>query len=228
MGLFCLSQVKIREQIPEAKPVFKGSVKADWNIIIRALVPTLIIAVGAGFTIPFISLFFANVHGMSTAHINAVNVLASFLVALGALMVPNIKKAIGYKIAIPTTQSFAIIALVLMATTQFYSQLNISVYIAIGCYLLRQPLMNMAGPMTSDVVMNYVGKRNQEIVSALTAAIWSGSWFFSGLFFGILRNQGVIYVNIFLITAVLYSIGVVWYYLLVRDFEKRQKAGLID
>jgi hypothetical protein len=228
LGIFCLSQVKLEEKIPEAKTTFRGSAKADWNIIIRALIPTLIIAVGAGFTIPFISLFFANVHKMSTAGINAVNIIAALLVAIGALYVPKIKKRIGYKIAIPTTQSFAILALVLMATTQFYSQLSCSIYIAIGCYLLRQPLMNMAGPMTSEMVMNYVGKRNQEIVSALTAAIWSGSWFFSGLLFGVLRNKGIQYVNIFLITAVLYSIGVLWYYLLGVDYEKRQDAGLIE
>ncbi len=228
LGVICLTQVRIQEEIPLEKIKFKGSAKADWTIITKALIPTLILAVGAGFTIPFISLFFTNVHHMSTAGFNAVNIVAALLVAIGALYVPNIKRAIGYKLAIPTTQSFAILALILMATTQFYSQLGIAVYIAIGCYLLRQPLMNMAGPMTSDVVMNYVGKRNQELVSALTAAIWSGSWFFGGLLFGILRNRGVNYVNIFLITAGLYLIGVIWYYFLVLDYERRLKAGLID
>ena len=227
-GIAFLSRVKIREFIPETKPVFKGSTRADRNIIIKAIIPTLIIAVGAGFTIPFISLFFANVHGMSTAHFNAVNIAASFLVAAGALYVPNIKKAVGYKVAIPTTQSFAILALIVMATTQYYAGLSISIYVAVTFYLLRQPLMNMAGPMTSEVVMSYVGKRNQELVSALTAAIWSGSWFFSGLIFGLLRNRGINYVNIFLITAALYALGVVLYMILVRDYEKREKQGLIN
>jgi hypothetical protein len=228
LGVLCLTQVKIREEIPETKIRYAGSVKADWNILIRALIPTLILAVGAGFTIPFISLFFTNVHHMTTASFNAVNIVASLLIALAALYVPNIKKAVGYKLAVPTTQSFAILALILMATTQFYSQLRVSVYIAIGCYMLRQPLMNMAGPMTSDVVMKYVGKRNQELVSALTAAIWSGSWFFGGLLFGVLRNNGVAYVYIFLLTAVLYSIGVIWYYFLILDYEKRIALGLLD
>jgi hypothetical protein len=228
LGIFCLTQVQIREEIPEKKIQYKGSVMADWNILARALIPTLILAVGAGFTIPFISLFFTNVHQMSTAGFNGVNIVASLLVAIGALYVPNIKKAVGYKLAVPTTQSFAILALILMATTQFYSQLSVSIYIAVGCYLLRQPLMNMAGPMTSDVVMKYVGKRNQEIVSALTAAIWSGSWFFGGLLFGVLRNYGVRYVYIFLLTAALYSIGVIWYYFLILDYEKRLALGLID
>jgi predicted MFS family arabinose efflux permease len=200
----------------------------DWNIIIRGLIPTLIIAVGAGLTIPFIGIFFFNVHHVSTGSFSLLNGIASILVAISAMLVPFIKKSIGYKIAIPATQSFAVLALVLLATTQFYAQLSIALYIAILCFMLRQPLMNMAGPMTSELVMKYTGKRNQEMVSALTAAIWSGSWFISSLIFKLLRSSSWSYVYIFLITAFLYGIGVVWYYYLILDYNKRQKLGLIS
>lgn len=200
----------------------------DWFLIIKALTPTLIIAVGAGLTIPFISIFFYNVHKVDTEYFAVLNSIASVLVAVGAMLVPRIKKGMGYKIAIPTTQSFAVIALVLLATTQFYSHLTIAVYIAIVCFMLRQPLMNMAGPMTSELVMNYVGKRNQEIMSALTSAIWSGSWFISSRIFKSLRETGYAYVNVFLITALLYGLGVVWYYFLILDYHKKEKLGLIE
>ena len=186
-----------------------------------ALIPTLFLAVGAGFTIPFISLFFESVHRLTTAQFAFWNFIASILVAAGAMSVPTIKREIGYQLAIPATQAFAIIALVLMATTQFYNHLSISLGIAIGCFLLRQPLMNLAGPMTTEVVMGYVGKRNQEMVSALTASIWSGSWFFSSKLFGVMRNQNIDYANIFLITAVLYTVAVIWYYFLVKEYQKK-------
>jgi uncharacterized membrane protein AbrB (regulator of aidB expression) len=149
------------------------------------------------------------------------------LVAWGAMMVPRIKDNIGYKIAIPTTQSLAVISLVALATTQFYSQYSVAVYIAIICYLLRQPLMNMAGPMTSELVMNYVGEKNREITSALTAAIWSGSWVISGLMVKVMFSKGYPFVNIFLITSGLYAFGVLMYYFLILDYGKREKAGLI-
>jgi hypothetical protein len=99
--------------------------------------------------------------------------------------------------------------------------------IAIIFYLLRQPLMNMAGPMTTEIVMNYVGEKNREIVSALTSAIWSGSWFISGLLVQLLFVQGFAFVNIFLLTALLYAVGVVWYMILIKDYERRKKANLI-
>ena len=228
-GIYFVNQVNLKEAIDFNLPS-KNKIKTkknDWYIIIKGLIPTLIIATGAGLTIPFISLFFDKVHHMSKGNFSFVSAIAAVLVVWGALLVPNIKKQIGYKIAIPTTQSLAIISLIALATTQFYNQYNIAVYIAIFCYLLRQPLMNMAGPMTSELVMNYVGEKNREITSALTAAIWSGSWVISGYLVKIMFSKGYPYVTIFLITAALYTFGVVMYYFLILDYGKREKNGLI-
>ena len=152
---------------------------------------------------------------------SVVSSIAALLVAWGALLVPLIKKRIGYKLAVPSTQALAVVSLVALATTQYYNQLPIAVCIAVICYLLRQPLMNMAGPMTSEIVMNYVGEKNREIVSSLTSAIWSGSWFLSGLMSQILFANGLQFVNIFLITALIYTIGIIWYSILIRDYEKK-------
>jgi MFS family permease len=227
-GIYFVMRVSRKEIVPpltERRINIKGY---DWKIIFRALIPTAIIAFGAGFTIPFISLFFSNVHGMTTAEFSYMSFAASFIVAYAALWVPKIKEGIGYKRAVPVTQSMAIIALIIMATTQYYNQLSFSFVIAIVFYLLRQPLMNIAAPMTSDITMKYVGEANREMTSGLTSAIWSGSTFFSAIIFGILRHLDVDYVNIFLITAALYSIGVIWYIILIRDYDKREKAGLIS
>ncbi len=165
---------------------------------------------------------------MSKGDFSFVSAIAALLVVWGALMVPRIKENIGYKIAIPTTQSLAVISLIALATTQYYSQYSIAVYIAILCYLLRQPLMNMAGPMTSELVMNYVGERNREITSAFTAAIWSGSWAISGYMVKVMFHEGYAFVNVFLITSALYAFGILMYYFLILDYGKREKQGLIE
>ena len=75
--------------------------------------------------------------------------------------------------------------------------------------------------------MIYVGEKNREITSALTAAIWSGSWVISGYLVKIMFSKGYPYVTIFLITAALYTFGVVMYYFLILDYGKREKNGLI-
>ena len=229
-GLYFMNKVNIQEHVEsiENRKLTKQKIqKNDWVLITKGLIPTLIIATGAGLTIPFISLFFDKVHHFGKGGFSFVSAVASVLVVWGALMVPKIKEQIGYKIAIPTTQSLAVVSLVALATTQYYNQYSVALYIAIVCYLLRQPLMNMAGPMTSELVMKYVGEKNQEITSALTAAIWSGSWVLSGFFVKILLGQGYAFVNIFLITALLYAVGVLLYYGLIVDYSKREKQGLI-
>jgi len=226
-GVYFVMRLNRKEHVPQLNEKRVSIRSYDWRIISKAMIPTTIIALGAGFTIPFISLFFSNVHGMTTAEFSYMSFAASFIVAYAALWVPKIKEGIGYKRAVPITQSLAIMALITMATTQYYNTLSVSVYIAIIFYLLRQPLMNIAAPMTSDITMKYVGERNREMTSGLTSAIWSGSTFFSAIIFGILRGLNVDYVNIFLITAAMYMVGVVWYIILIRDHDRREKAGLL-
>jgi MFS family permease len=219
-GGWFITRVSRTEIVPPIEGKRSNFSNYDWPVIIRALVPTAIIAFGAGFTIPFISLFFSNVHGLTTSEIAWMSFAAATVVAIVALWVPTIKERIGYRKAVPRTQSFAIVALVIMATTQLYNHWSYAVYIAVIFYLLRQPLMNIAAPMTSDITMKYVGERNREMVSGLTSAIWSGSTFFSAILFGILRHMQVDYVNIFLITAGLYTIGVIWYVYLIKDYDR--------
>jgi MFS family permease len=211
---------EVRIQIEEEKPSYKLS-QYDWKAIIKALIPTLIIAIGAGLTIPVISLFFKQVHHMDKGAFSIYSSVAALLVAWGALLVPLVKNNIGYKIAVPSTQTLAVISLVALGTTQYYNQMPVAVVIAVICYLLRQPLMNMAGPMTSEIVMNYVGEKNREIVSSLTAAIWSGSWFFSGLLSQVMFANGMQFVNIFLTTSLIYMLGIIGFVFLIRDYEKK-------
>ncbi len=229
-GIYFLLKTKFNEKIDEPTKTIPGlpPPPTNWPLIIKGLIPTLIIATGAGLTIPFISLFFDKVHHLDKGGFSVISSIAAVLVAYGAMMVPKVKQYIGYKIAIPTTQSLAVISLVALATTQFYSQYTVALYIAIACYLLRQPLMNMAGPMTTEVVLNYVGKNNREITSALISAIWSGSWVISGFMVKIMFGRGFEFVNIFLITSALYAFGVIMYYGLILDYVKRENQGLID
>ncbi len=227
-GILCVRAARMTENTNQQVNIDKNN-SYDWRLIAKALLPALVIATGAGLTIPFINLFFARVHDMSTNTISLWNFVAALLVAVAALLVPQVKKGIGYKIAIPLTQSFAILALVLLATTEWYSGMAAASAIAIGCYLLRQPLMNMAGPMTSEIAMKYVGNKNQEMTSSLISAIWSGSWFISTRFiFGTLRDTGWPYVSIFLVTAALYAVGVILYVMLIGSYNRRVREGAIE
>ncbi|MDQ3191791.1 MAG: MFS transporter [Bacteroidota bacterium] len=230
ISIYFIMQIDIKEQVPD-EPLNIKRLKLkefDWNLILKAMFPVFVIATGAGLTIPFIGIFFFNVHGVDSHEFAIYGSVSAVLVAIGALIVPQIKAKFGYMLAVPATQTIAVIALVVLATTELYAAFAMAVPIAILCYVIRQPLMNMAGPMTSEVLMNYVGPKNREITSALTSTVWSGSWYISSRIFKILRENGLAYVKVFLITAVLYGLGIFLYYLVMLDYERRMKAGLIQ
>ena len=195
----------------------------DWGLLLKAIVPTFIIAIGAGLTIPFINLFFFHNFEVDSSNFALIGGAASLLVATTALLVPNVKNKFGFKKGITLTQSIAILALVALASTEFFTNYWWALPIAVLCFWIRTPLMNMAAPMTSELTMKYVGEKNQEMLSAVMAAIWSGSWYFSSQIFRFLKEAGLQYAYIFYITASLYAFGVLMYYLLVLDYEKMKK-----
>ena len=219
-GVYYLLKMKVDVVVPVKKGLQWTSY--DWGLLLKAIVPTIIIAIGAGLTIPFINLFFFHNFQIDSKGFAVIGGVASILVAFLALLVPNVKNKLGFKKGITYTQTTAVLALIALATTEFFASYWWALPVAVLCFWVRTPLMNMAAPMTSELTMNYVGKKNQEMLSAIMAAIWSGSWFFSSQIFRHLKAEGLPYAYIFYITAVLYGFGVFMYYLLVLDYERRK------
>ena len=149
--------------------------------------------------------------------------ITAMLVFISSLLVPTLKKKYGYWMTIVVVQSLAIACLVIMSITEIYVKYEYAVYIAVSAYVLRQPLMHMAHPASNELMMNYVGKNNQELISALSSSLWSASWFVSAKLFEWLRLLNFKYYEIFLITAFLYIIGVVLYGFIIKEYEHKQK-----
>jgi len=193
----------------------------DWLLIFRVLTPNMIIAVGAGLTIPFVNLFFNSVFKLDSDQFSMIGALTGGFVFMSTLAVPIIRRRFGFRVAILIPQWSAIAFLILLASSQLLADYSWALSLAILAYVMRQPLMNMAGPMTSELGMKYVGPRNQELISAMSSSIWSASWFISAKIFQILREWELEYFQIFFITAVLYAVGVGFYHLLINDFMNR-------
>lgn len=221
VGVFYARRLPDQEVPGTCIPLANVHTDYDWPLIVRALLPTFMIAFGAGFTIPIINLFFHYVHGMNAENFSLMNVFAFVLVTTGAFLVPHIKARWGYKFSITFFQAASILVLFVLGTTEWYRSWQGAIIVAVVAFTIRQPLMNIAAPMTSELTMKYVGEKNREIISALNAAIWSGSWFASAQIFAILREGGLSYSNIIFITVGFYIIGVAWYYWLIADYERR-------
>ena len=200
--------------------------REDWPLLLRSLVPTLCIATGAGLSIQFLNLFFSHVHHLSSKNYSAFGSISNVLVLFAGLIVPEVKRRFGWRGAILGVQSVAVLLLVVMGLTELQKAAAWALPVAVIGFILRQPLMSMAGPSTSELTMSYVGERNRELVSACGGAIWSGAWWLAARTFQILRSHDLPYWQVFLTTAVLYLVGTVAYLGLIRVVESRRVPPL--
>ena len=195
----------------------------DWDLILKAISPLILISIGAGLTIPFVNLFFNSIFHFSSSDFSILGSATAFLVFFSSLMVPTLKQKYGYWMTIVFVQGLSICCLITLAMTELFSNSHYAIYFAVIAYVLRQPLMHMAHPSSNELMMNFVGKRNQELISALSSSLWSASWFISAKIFEWLRLLNFHYYEIFLITAVLYIIGVFLYAVIIKQFENMEK-----
>jgi predicted MFS family arabinose efflux permease len=198
--------------------------REDWPVLTRALVPTICIATGAGLSIQFLNLFFSHVHHLGPAAYSAFGTVSNVLVLFAGLIVPEVKRRFGWRGAILGVQTTAVFLLVAMGLTELWQAAAWSLPLAVACFVVRQPLMSMAGPATSELTMSYVGERNRELVSACSGAIWSGAWWLAARTFELLRSHHFPYWQVFLATAVLYLIGTYSYLAIIRRVDHQTVA----
>ncbi|MEO0340919.1 MAG: hypothetical protein AAF242_17125, partial [Bacteroidota bacterium] len=91
-GLYFVGKINIQENLSYKVPFNEVLEKYDWKTIIQAVIPTLIISIGAGFTIPVINLFFLNVHGVESGTFSLLGSTTYFLVVCVILLMPSIKR----------------------------------------------------------------------------------------------------------------------------------------
>lgn len=217
-------------KLPDPLPRVKGGPRRHWlhidradlPVLLRALVPTLCIATGAGLSIQFLNLFFSHVHHLGSAAYSFYGSVSYVLVFATGLLVPEVKRRLGWRGAILGVQSVAVVLLALMGLTELWKASSWALGVALACFILRQPLMNMAGPSTSELSMTYVGEGNRELMSACSGAIWSGSWWLAARVFQVLRAHDLPYWQVFLTTAALYMVGTISYIGLIRAVERRE------
>ncbi len=195
----------------------------DWHLIFKAISPLILISIGAGLTIPFVNLFFNSIFGFTASEFSLLGSFTALLVFIFSLLVPSLRKKYGYWMTIVVVQGLAIICLIIMSIMELYVTHSFALIIAVTAYILRQPLMHMSHPASNELMMNYVGKKNQELISALSSSLWSASWFISAKVFEWLRLLQYQYYEIFLITAALYTFGVILFTFLIRDYEEKEK-----
>ena len=220
VSLFFVSRIKADDSGEIKKEDQSRISYQDVLLLIQAIFPSALLAVGAGLTIPFVGLFFYHVHGMDSDSFALLSSFTTTIVFFSFLIVPWVKQRFGSVRAVLISQGLAVFFLINLALTQMYSTMAAAVLVACICYIIRRPLMLMAAPMTTAIAMRYVGEKNRELMGALIAANWSGSWFISSKIFFYLRRAEVDYVWVFLITAAIYIVSMISFYFIILKSDR--------
>lgn len=153
-------------------------------LLTRLILPMLITSIGAGLTIPFMNVFYREVHHQSDPVIGTMFAWGSLAMGIGLLIAPPLADRFGKVELVVITQGLSIPFLILLG---FYPVFWVSAM----AYYIRLALMNMSGPVYETFVMEHVEPSARATVASLVNMSWNFGWAFSPMISGWLQvNYG--------------------------------------
>lgn len=173
----------------------------------------LIFAMGSGMTVKFFPLFFKDEVGMSPSQVQIVYVIVPFVMVLASTLCTRLAGPVGFG-RVQTMLLFSSLGVsMLYAMVFFKSYLDHHPFLLVPVYVLRTSLMNASYPIQESILMDFVPKKERARWKSLDS-VASASWCGSAALGGWLADK-YDYTYTFLITAVLQTIGIlVWCLLL--------------
>lgn len=169
----------------------------------KLILPMLVTSIGAGLIMPFMNVFFRNVHHQSDATIGVMFAWGSLAMAVGLLLAPALAEKFGKIQIVVITQALSIPFLFLLGFGSF----GIS---ATG-YFFRLALMNMSSPIYQTFVMEKVDSKSRAMVASLTSMAHHFGWAFSPTISGYIQVRYG-FGPAFMTTIGLYLVSIVLYY----------------
>lgn len=184
----------------------------NWGFIGKYTSSVSAIGLGAGMIVLFFNLFFKNEFQAGDELIGLIFGINTIILAVGNFSAPALADRFGKVRTIMFTEALSIPFLLMISWAP-------TIYLAVVAYVVRNVLMNMAGPVSSAFFME--GLRKEERATA-TGVVRSGDSFVRGVaanIGGALLAAGF-YRLPYLLVAGLYALGIVLFYAFFRNKEK--------
>ncbi|NJD99918.1 MFS transporter [Thermococcus sp. LS1] len=178
----------------------------------RFALPSALIGLGAGVTIPYMGLYFNQRFGTSLESIGWLFALQQFIMGLGMFILPMIADRLG---SVKTIVSFNGSASFLIAAMPFSPTFMVAAFI----YTVRTILMNIVNPIWNSFMMSSFSKEERSTVMALNNLSWTATFGIGQYIGGRLFDFSLTWP--FLITAFLYAISMLVFWGFFRDAETK-------
>lgn len=170
----------------------------------KLIAPMLITSIGAGLLMPFMNVFFRQVHGQPDAVIGTMFAWGSLAMGAGLLVAPPLAERMGKIQLVVISQALSIPFLIVLGFAPWFG-------VSAAAYYVRLALMNMSGPVYQTFVMENVEASARATVASLVSMSWNFGWAFSPTISGWLQVRYG-FGPPFLATTFLYTVAVVLYW----------------
>jgi MFS family permease len=170
----------------------------------KLILPMLIISLGAGLIMPFMNVFFRNVHLAPDPVIGTLFAWGSLAMGIGIILAPPLADRLGKIQLVVITQGLSIPFLAILGFSPYF-------WLSATAYYIRLTLMNMGGPVYQAFVMEHVEEESRATVASLVSMANNFGWAFSPTISGWLQVKYG-FNPVFMATITLYSIAVFMYW----------------
>jgi len=178
--------------------------KKQPKLLVQFILPMLLTSIGAGLIMPFMNVFFREVHNQPDPVIGTLFAWGSLAMGIGLLVAPPLAERMGKIQLVVISQALSIPFLILLGFSPIF-------WVGAATFYIRLALMNMSSPVYQTFVMERVDPSARATIASLTSMAWNFGWAFSPTISGWLQvNYG--FGPPFIGTIILYTISVIMYW----------------
>lgn len=189
----------------------------------KLMLPTLMTSLGAGLIMPFMNVFFRHIHHQPDSQIGMVFAFGSLAMGVGMVLAPPLAEKLGKVQLFALTRGLSLPFLLVLATSPWFG-------LSALAYNVRIMLMNMAGPVYQNFVMEEVEPHQRSTAASLLTVFGSLGWGVSSMISGWLQvNYG--FGPAFVGAGIGYALGVFfswWFFLRPQGGRKAAAVRVIS
>lgn len=206
VGLIPLALLRTPRLERSKRSVFAPLAYASKNpsLLGKLILPMLVTSIGAGLIMPFMNVFFRQVHHQPDPVIGSLFAWGSLAMGVGLLIAPPLADRMGKIQLVVVTQALSIPFLIILGFSPIF-------WLSTIAYYIRLALMNMSSPVYQTFVMEQVEPSARATVASLVSMAWSFGWVLSPTISGYLQVQYG-FGPPFLGTIILYTISTIMYW----------------
>lgn len=175
------------------------------GLMAKLLLPMFITSIGAGLIMPFMNIFFSNVHHQPDPVIGVMFAWGSLAMGIGLILAPALADRFGKIKVVVFSQAISIPFLVMLGFSPWFG-------LSSAAYYIRLTLMNMSSPVYQTFVMEQVDRESRAMFASLDSMVQSFGRAFSPIISGWLQVRYG-FAPSFIGTIILYLLSTGMYYI---------------